>query len=143
MTINSLNWKEIPETVDFFSGLVRGITFQFYYPYEDTDDDLFLPWAERKIVLDRLIHLKSEGYPIEVSHRCMEALKTNRWKCRPWMIASVDPDGGLTHGCYVQSRGDVSCAKCGFSAHTEISLAYNGSIESVIQGNRIFHNRRA
>ena len=142
MTISSLNWREIPDMVVLFSGLVRGITFQFYYPYQETEEGLFLPWAERKIVLDRLIDLKSEGYPIEVSYNCMEALKTNSWKCRPWMIANVDPDGRLTHGCYIKNRGDVSCGKCGFSAHTEISLAYNGSLESFALGNRVFHSRR-
>ena len=142
MTISSLNWKEIPDTVVFLSGLVRGITFQFYYPYKETDEKLFLPCPERRMVLDRLIDLKSNGYPIEVSVDCMNALKTSSWKCRPWMIASVDPDGRLTHGCYVKNRGAVSCERCGFSAHTEISLAYNGSLESVALGNRIFHKRR-
>ena len=142
MTISSLNWREIPDAAVFFSDLVKGITFQFYYPYQETDDELFLPWDERRTVLDRLMALKSEGYPIEVSYNCMEALKTNSWKCRPWMIASVDPDGGLTHGCYVRNRGNVTCGKCGFSAHTEISLAYNGSLQSFSQGTRIFHKGR-
>jgi hypothetical protein len=54
------------------------------------------------------------------------------------MIASVDPDGKITHGCYVQNRGEISCERCGFSAHTEISLAYGGVIESILVGSKIF-----
>jgi hypothetical protein len=54
------------------------------------------------------------------------------------MIASVDPDGKLVHGCYVKERGEISCGRCGFSAHTELSLSYNGVIESILVGARIF-----
>ena len=55
------------------------------------------------------------------------------------MIASVDPSGELTHGCYVKGRGRISCERCGFSAHTEISLAYGGVLGSILAGDRIFH----
>jgi hypothetical protein len=53
------------------------------------------------------------------------------------MIASVGPDGKITQGCYVKNRGEISCERCGFSAHTEISLAYSGVIGSLRAGNRI------
>ena len=142
ITINSLNWREIPDIVEFFSDRVRGITFQFHYPYQEIDKNLFLPFNKRRLVLDGLINMKTQGYPIDVSSACMETLKTNSWKCRSWMIASVDPDGRLTHGCYVKNRGEVSCKTCGFSAHTEISLAYNCNLESIVLGDRIFHTRR-
>jgi len=79
-------------------------------------------------VLCNLIKMKKDGLPIANSYACLQALKDNRWKCHPWMIASVDPDGKITQGCYVKNRGEISCEKCGFSAHTEISLAYSGEI---------------
>lgn len=140
VTINSLNWAEIPALVEFLAPRVRGITIQFHYPYDDIDRDLFLPFEPRKKVLDNLIALKRQGLPLADSRACLEALKDNRWRCRPWMIASVDPDGSLTHGCYVKNRGEVSCEKCGFAAHAEISLAYNGVLESILAGNRIFRS---
>lgn len=138
ITINSLNWKELPELVRFLSPRVRGITIQFHYPYEE-DDKLFLPFSERRIVLDNLISLKKEGFPIADSYACLKALKNNRWKCHPWMIASIDPDGKLTHGCYVKDRGKIACEKCGFAAHTEISLAYSAVPEALWVGSKIFH----
>ena len=141
VTINSLNWQEIPELVEFLSPRVRGITAQFHYPYQEVGDELFLPFADRRKVLDDLIKAKGQGLPIANSHACLEALKDNRWRCRPWMIASVDPNGKLTRGCYVKDRGEISCERCGFSAHTEISLAYNGVIESILVGNRIFFGK--
>ncbi len=140
-TINSLNWKEIPDLVQFLSHKVKGITIQFHYPYRAVDEELFLPFDERREVLDDLISLKRQGFPIADSYACLEALKDNRWTCRPWMIASVDPDGKLVHGCYLRGRGEISCERCGFSAHTEISLAYNGVIEAILVGKELFLSR--
>jgi len=138
-TINSLNWQEVPELVEFLAPRVEGITIQFHYPYEGVDEALFLPFDLRRALLDNLIGLKRRGLPLADSYACLEALKDNRWRCRPWMIASVDPDGKLTKGCYVRGRGEISCERCGFSAHTEISLAYNGVLESIRLGSNIFH----
>jgi MoaA/NifB/PqqE/SkfB family radical SAM enzyme len=144
VTINALNWREVPELVTFLAhglhppGKVRGITVQFHYPYREIADELLLPRAQRRQVLDDLIRLKREGLPIANSYATLNALKDNRWKCRPWMIASVDPDGQLTQGCYLQNRGEVHCEQCGFSAHTEISLAYGWRIGPILTGYRIF-----
>ena len=129
---------KIPELVQFLEGKVKGITIQFHYPYEDCDEELFLPFDRRRAVLDKLIGMKKRGLPVADSYACLEALKDNRWKCQPWMIASVDPDGQLTRGCYVKGRGEVACERCGFAAHTEISLAYRGVIESILVGKRTF-----
>ena len=137
ITINSLNWKEVPELVELLSHKVKGITVQFHYPYQEVDEGLFLPLDKRQKVLDDLIGMKRQGLRIANSYACLEALKNNRWRCRPWMIASVDPNGKLTHGCYLKGRGEIACERCGFSAHTEISLAYNGVIEAILVGKRI------
>lgn len=142
VTINSLNWQEIPQLIEFLTEKVRGITIQFHYPYEGLDEGLFLPFDKRSEILGRLIEMKGEGFPLADSYACLEALKDNKWRCRPWMIASVDPDGRLTHGCYVKGRGEVACERCGFSAHTEISLAYSGVFESILLGDRIFRPYR-
>jgi len=143
VTINSLNWEEIPDLVEFLSPRVKGITIQFHYPYDEVDKKLFLPFDRRRAVLNELIDLKKKGFPLADSYACFRALRDNRWKCRPWLIASVDPSGKATHGCYVKDRGEVSCERCGFSAHTEISLAYGGVVGSILAGSRIFgHSRR-
>ncbi len=142
ITINSVNREEIPELVEFLAPRVKGITIQFHYPYDGVDEDLFLPFDQRRALLDDLIRLKRRGLPLADSYACLEALKDNRWKCRPWMIASVDPNAKLTKGCYVKDRGRISCERCGFSAHTEISLAYSGVLEAIRLGGRIFHRSR-
>jgi MoaA/NifB/PqqE/SkfB family radical SAM enzyme len=144
VTINAVNWHEIPELIRFLAkglcppGKVKGVTVQFHYPYQEITDELLLSADKRRQVLDNLIQLKREGLPVANSYATLRALKDNRWTCRPWMIASVDPDGQLTHGCYVKNRGEVACEQCGFSAHTEISLAYGWRIGPILTGHRIF-----
>ncbi|MGA1844880.1 MAG: radical SAM protein [bacterium] len=142
-TINNLNWKEIPDLVKFLKDKVKGMTIQFYYPYEKTDQ-LMLTNGQRITVLDELIRLKREGWPVINSFRALENLKTNNWtpRCKDWMIASIEPDGTITQGCYVKNRGTVQCGVCGFSTNTEITLAYELVFESINVGRRVFNYSR-
>ena len=60
-----------------------------------------------------------------LSH-CLERMGANNWKCRDFLVASVEPSGQTNNGCYLKNRVDnISCAACGFAAHCEISLAYD------------------
>jgi len=140
VTINAANRQEIPELVKFLKDKVEGVTIQFHYPYrhDATDDRLRLPLEARREVLDTLISLKKQHLPVIDSYACLEALKTNRWECHSWMLANVEPDGTMTKGCYAKNRGAVACENCGFAAHTELSLSYNGVIEAMLVGMKIF-----
>jgi MoaA/NifB/PqqE/SkfB family radical SAM enzyme len=138
ITINAVNWQEIPDLVRYLSDKVKGITVQFHYPFQEVDEALVLPFEHRRRVLDALIKLKREGLPLANSYATLRALRDNRWTCQPWMIASVDPSGRVTQGCYVKNRGEIACEQCGFSAHTEISLAYGGRLGPILTGRRIF-----
>ncbi len=142
ITINALNHREIRDLVPFLAPRVRGITIQFHYPFGGSDDPLFLPWDDRRRVLNELIGLKKRGFPVADSVACLRALKTNRWHCRPWVVASVDPDGTMSSGCYVKTRGPISCADCGFAAHAELSLAFGGRPSAVLTGLRTFASSR-
>jgi MoaA/NifB/PqqE/SkfB family radical SAM enzyme len=137
VTINARNWQDIPELVYFLTGKVKGITIQFYYPYEGTED-LYLPVDKRRKVLDQLIQLKREGYPVSDSIPALQALRDNTWHCAPWLISSVEPDGQITYGCYLKNRAAVNCTRCGFAAHTEISMAYRWNLAAIRAGIEIF-----
>lgn len=137
VTINSVNWQEIPDLVRFLSDKVKGITIQFYYPYEGTED-LSLSPVDRREVLDQIIELKRAGYPVSDSIPALAALRDNSWRCFPWLISSVEPDGQVTFGCYLMNRAAVNCARCGFAAHTEISMAYDWNPAAIYAGATIF-----
>lgn len=137
ITANAENYQEIPDLVRFLSEIVKGITVQFYYPY-GADDRLFLPWAKRRALLEKLIELKHAGYPLLNSTGSLKALQNNRWRCLPWLVDSANPDGAITQGCYLQGRAAIDCSKCGFSPYTEISLAFRGHPGAVMAGMQIF-----
>lgn len=137
ITFSRLNWREADGLVKFLDGLVEGITFQFYYPYTGTED-LSLNREQRKWVLQRLLALKRQGYPILASRRTLEALVDNNWRCHDWLIASADPDGTIHIGCYLKGRDKIMCEWCGFAAHTEMSLAFDLVPESIRVGSKVF-----
>ena len=137
ITINALNYQEIPDLIKHLSKIFKGITIQFYYPY-DQKFDLYLNQKNRIDTINGIIKLKKNGYPVFNSISALEALKFNSWSCKDWLIDNANPDGTIIQGCYLKTRSDIDCSKCGFSPHTEISLAFNMNIRSIIAGYKIF-----
>jgi MoaA/NifB/PqqE/SkfB family radical SAM enzyme len=137
-TISTENADSISKLVGLLTGAVEGITIQFYYPYDGLPDPLFLPHAERAILLDQLIMMKRLGYPIMNSFASLEELKGETWSCEEKLLANAEPDGTILHGCYLKNRGPSECSMCGFAAHNEMTLAFRGKLESIITGTRVF-----
>jgi len=140
ITINTINHQNIADLVQYFSSRVRGFTIQFHYPY-DGDTALCLSLEQKNNVISQLLKLKRQGYPILNSGTCLEALRNNSWRCEDWMIANIEPDGQINPGCYVKNRGAVNCALCGFTAHAEISQAFQMHLEPMLAGMKIFKYR--
>jgi len=137
-TINAENAGSIPEMIELLRGVVEGVTIQFHYPYDGLPDPLFVPHDERSRILDTLIVMKRDGYPLANSFLSLQDLKRIRWTCEDKLLANAEPDGTVLHGCYLKNRGPSVCGLCGFSAHNEMSLAFRGKLESIATGIRIF-----
>jgi MoaA/NifB/PqqE/SkfB family radical SAM enzyme len=139
ITINRLNVEELPALIRFLAGIeqIKGVTIQFFYPYAESEDLSITP-EQRRRALDQLIAMKREGLPLLDSIPVLEALKDNTWRCHDWLIADADPDGAIHWGCYLQNRGQVDCSKCGFAAHAELSLAYDGNLAAIHAGRKVF-----
>lgn len=144
VTISRTNWLELPELIRFLSDHVQGVTFQFFYPYRESDD-LWLPWPERARVLRELAALKDQGYPVLDSYRVLRDLADNRWHCHDWLIADAEPDPenparAVVHrGCYLKGRAEADCRLCGFAAHAELSLAFDLHPGAIWAGQQVFH----
>jgi Fe-coproporphyrin III synthase len=137
-TISKANYHNIPELVRMLKGRVAGITIQFYYPYSGLPDPLFVPPDERKPLLDELIGLKRDGFPVANSILSLTQLQSERWLCIDGLLANAEPDGTINKGCYLKNRARANCLHCGFSAHNEMSLAFEGRMQSIMTGLRIF-----
>lgn len=100
-----------------------GMTVQLFYPYGQGEAPLALSDGERRAVLEDVIEMKKQGFPILNSAGRLRAMIGNDWRCRDDILINVDPDGTMTRGCYVKSRGRINCRACGFSAVSEASGA--------------------
>lgn len=143
MTLNRRNWKETARLAEWVreNRKIRGMTVQLFYPYGQGEAPLVLPPRERRLALESVIELKRKGYPILNSIGRLEAMIENTWTCHDDLLVNVDPDGTITRGCYVKSRGTVNCGDCGFTPVAEASGAYDLDRGSLLAGWRLFMRR--
>jgi len=116
----------------------RGMTVQLFYPYGQGEAPLALSAGERKKVLEEVIGMKKQGLPILNSAGRLRAMIQNDWRCHDDILINVDPDGSITRGCYVKSRGRINCRECGFSPVSEASGALDLLLGSLKAGWSIF-----
>lgn len=140
ITLNRLNWRELPDVVGTVSALspVKGITIQLFYPYNRGEDDLALSTGERQAALKSALDLKNAGYPVLNSSWGLKSMMSNTWTCRERLLANINPDGGMTAGCYARDRGTVDCSRCGFTPVAEASGAYALMPGPLLAGMRVF-----
>lgn len=137
VTVNSVNADEIPALLVYLDGIFRGITLQFYYPYNHKDS-LFLDFDRREQLLSKIVQLKHSGIHVLNSIPALRALERNHWTCRDYLLDNANPDESIQQGCYLKGRTDIDCSLCGFSPHTEISLASFGNLRAIISGMKVF-----
>nr|HPJ97589.1 hypothetical protein [Syntrophales bacterium] len=111
----------------------KGLTLQLFYPYDQGEAALSLSPEERKLALESAIRLKKE-FPLINSAGVLRRMIDNSWSCRDDLLINVDPDGTITQGCYVKSRGDIRCRECGFTPVAEASEALNLKPASLLAG---------
>ena len=140
ITVNRENWKELEGLLEKIGELpaVRGVTVQFFYPYEQGEEPLALSPRERKAAIEMIIALKKRGYPIANSTGRLRGMIENNWRCHDDILVNVDPDGTITRGCYVKNRGAVHCQNCGFTPVAEASGALDLNPGAILVGWRIF-----
>ena len=136
VTLSRENYAELPAVMEMLKDAprVRGATVQFFYPFDDGEEPLMLLLDQRRRAAETAIDLKRQGLPILNSAGRLRAMIDNRWRCHPWMLANVDPDGSVTTGCYAANRGRVSCRDCGFTPVAELSGAYDLLPSSILAG---------
>ncbi len=138
-TMNRENWQGLEALLTKLREIpaVRGTTVQLFYPYHQGEESLALSPDERRQGLEAAIRLK-KSYPILNSRSGLEAMIENTWRCHDDVLINVDPDGAITGGCYVKSRGTINCPDCGFTPVREASGALDLHLPSLFAGWRIF-----
>lgn len=124
-TLNRRNWRDVELLARWVQGMpnLKGMTVQFFYPYNQGEDDLALSPEERRAAITKLLDLKKRSFPVLNSAGRLRAMVDNRWRCHDDILINVDPDGTITKGCYVKNRGEINCDACGFTPVAEASGA--------------------
>ena len=139
-TLNRRNVRDFPEAARALLSLegVRGITVQFFYPYGLGEDDLSLTSVERRAAAEMVLGLKRSGLRILNSAWGLTSVGRGGWTCREWILANVEPDGGVSTGCYARNRGGAKCGECGFTPVAEASGAVGLHPGALMAGLKIF-----
>jgi len=142
-TLNRRNWQDVESLAKLVRQTlaIQGMTVQFFYPYNQGEENLALSPEERRFVIEKLLKLKKAGFPILNSAGRLKAQIDNHWHCHDDILINVDPDGTITRGCYVKSRGEINCDACGFTPVAEASGALDLLPESLYAGWRLFLKR--
>jgi len=138
-TMNSENWRDLEPLLEMLKGVpsVRGLTLQLFYSYEQGETSFSLSPEERRAALENALRLKRK-YRILNPRRSLKAMIENNWTCHDDILMNVDPDGSITRGCYVKTRGRINCRGCGFTPVAEASGALDLYPASMIAGIRTF-----
>ncbi len=139
-TLNRRNWRDLESLAKWVKKMpiLKGMTVQFFYPYNQGEDDLSLLPEERRAVIEKLLELKKRGVPILNSANRLKAFIDNHWTCHDDILINVEPDGSITKGCYVKNRGKINCDACGFTPVAEASGALDFIPGSIYAGWRLF-----
>jgi MoaA/NifB/PqqE/SkfB family radical SAM enzyme len=129
-TINSRNCKEIESICSFATGIpsVKSIFFYFHTPYYGIDE-LFISKEKRNSVIDEIIMLKKQGFPIMNSINCLKGIKKGNWR-RPGTLCDVYANGQIFECC--RSNGNtIACENCGYLGYAELEYISRLDIETI------------
>ncbi|MCK5085302.1 radical SAM protein [Candidatus Parcubacteria bacterium] len=123
---------------------IRGINFDFYTPISGIDDNLWLNWQERDMIIEKLIKLKKiYGNFILNSKSILKLMKSDSSKkitsnCVVKKAAvCLDPMGERKLPCVIGNKAD--CLKCGCIVPFQIeSLMVKKQIESFYVTKKLF-----
>ena len=120
-TIMTENLHEIEDMVKLAEELHAGISIAVAHEYYNADASTPAANEIAKIAKE-LIEMKKKGYPLVNSVNYFRIMaKEKNWKCRPWSVINVDPNGNLVLPCYVHNDYATSVSVLETNIKTAIS----------------------
>jgi MoaA/NifB/PqqE/SkfB family radical SAM enzyme len=121
-TINTENYREIPQTLAFLNRELpgTGVMFFFHTPYYGIDY-LYLSQSQREQAVDAILCGKKSGMPVLNSRAALRAYLDQSYgppMCHSWIVDNA----GEYRCCRVEGDPEI-CKDCGYSTGYEILLA--------------------
>ena len=120
-TIMAENLHEIEEMVHLAKEL--GVKISVAVAHEYCNVGVSVPTLEKiKKTAAKLIEMKKKGYPLVNSINYFKVISHQKnWKCKPWAMINVGPEGNLVLPCYVRNEYSSSVSVLETSIKTAIS----------------------
>jgi radical SAM family uncharacterized protein len=121
-TIMVENLPEIEDMVELAKELKARISVAVAHEYCNAKAST--PASEEIVsIAGKLAAMKKKGYPLVNSMSYFKAMaKAKSWKCKPWAMINVGPDGKLVLPCYVRNEYATSISL----SETTIKAAISG-----------------
>lgn len=118
-TINARNCNSLRNVCKFVEGHshIKGVFFYFHTPYYGRDS-LFQTFETKQKIVEELLALKHEGYPIFNSTAALECFARNSWM-RPSDLCIVWDNGKIFNCCRSNGYEDA-CRNCGYLGYLEM-----------------------
>jgi hypothetical protein len=136
MVVNNLNYPSVKETIKFAknSKKIKMISINFHTPFPETEY-LELDWSIRNKIIDEVIEMKKQNFPIMNSVSGLKLMKKSDFKKYCWVSNFVMPD----HSRYAQCMGNAAglCDRCGFSMAGEMNALMSLRPDTIIAGMKL------
>ena len=120
-TIMGENLHEIEDMVKLAKELDVKISLAVAHEYCNAETST-LTADETAEIAKKLMEMKKKGYPLVNSINYFKVLaKEKNWKCKPWALINVGPEGNLILPCYVRNEYATSVSVFETSIKTAIS----------------------
>lgn len=134
MVINKVNCTQITAAAEYAkrSQFIEEISFNFHTPFAGTEDLYIDNLEERYNLIDTIIKLKKQSYPIMNSVSALKKMKDLKFKKYCWIAEFILPDGTVSKECVGKTAG--VCDKCGFCMSGEMNSVMNLSVDTLKAG---------
>lgn len=136
--ISPENKDHLEEMAHQLAPLVNGFLFTFQYPYQTVPTRALSP-ADVTATKQRILAMK-DRYTI-LNPRAHLAGPTGAWACHDWLAVSVNHEGRIEEGCFVQHVEPKDCSKCELGCFQVLSSFHDFNTEAWFNLNRLLLQR--
>lgn len=128
------NRDALEEMADGIAPYIDAMLFTFVYPYRTVGTPVLSP-AELRETKDRLLRMKKRFRILNpASHLRAE---TGTKPCYDWLAVTVNHEGKLEEGCFVQHVEPKDCSRCELGCFQVISSFHQFNLEAWFNLNRL------
>ncbi|MBQ9030272.1 MAG: radical SAM protein [Parasporobacterium sp.] len=133
MAVNRINAGSVRDTLEYVKNslYIESIAVNFHTPYPGTED-LMLPDPDRARIIDEVISLKKQHYPIQNSISGLKTMKRRGFKKDCWISNFILTDGTWFRACPGETLG--ICDDCGFCMAGEMYSVLHLKPDTLLAG---------